>query len=146
MILGMIHERNKEIDKAKAKYEEVLKLNPKFGPAANNLAYILGEEGANLDQALSYAQTAREQQPNDPSVADTLGWIYYKKNAYLKASSLLKEAVEKSPNNPIIHYHYALAQQKNGDLAGAKKSLQASLKLSETFPGAEDAKKILNEL
>jgi tetratricopeptide (TPR) repeat protein len=146
MILGMIHERKKEVDKAKAKYEEVLKLNPKFGPAANNLAYILGEEGTNLDQALSYAQTAREQQPNDPSVADTLGWIYYKKNAYLKASSLLKEAVEKSPNNPIIHYHYALAQQKNGDLAGAKKSLQASLKLSETFPGAEDAKKILKEL
>ena len=97
MILGMIHERKKEVDKAKAKYEEVLKINPKFGPAANNLAYILGEEGTNLDQALSYAQTAREQQPNDPSVADTLGWIYYKKNAYLKASSLLKEAVEKSP-------------------------------------------------
>jgi tetratricopeptide (TPR) repeat protein len=146
MILGMIHERKKEVDKAKAKYEEVLKLNPKFGPAANNLAYILGEEGTNLDQALSYAQTAREQQPNDPSVADTLGWIYYKKNAYLKASSLLKEAVEKSPNNPIIHYHYGLTQQKNGDLAGAKKSLQASLKLSETFPGAEEAKKILKEL
>ena len=146
MILGMIHERKKEIDKAKAKYEEVLKLNPKFGPAANNLAYILGEEGTNLDQALTYAQTAREQQPNDPSVADTLGWIYYKKNAYLKASSLLKEAVEKSPNNPVIHYHYGLTQQKNGDLAGAKKSLQTSLKLSETFPGAEDAKKTLKEL
>lgn len=146
MILGMIHERKKELDKAKAKYEEVLKINPKFGPAANNLAYLLGEEGTNLDEALTYAQTAREQQPNDPSVADTLGWIYYKKNAYLKASSLLKEAVEKAPNNPILHYHYGMAQQKNGDLAGAKKSLQASLKLSESFPGAEDAKKTLKEL
>lgn len=146
MILGMMHERKKEYDKAKGKYEEVLKLNPKFGPAANNLAWLLSEEGTNLDQALTYAQTAREQQPNDPSVADTLGWIYYKKNAYLKASSLLKEAVEKAPNNPIMHYHYGLAQQKNGDLAGAKKSLQTSLKLSDSFPGAEDAKKILKEL
>jgi tetratricopeptide (TPR) repeat protein len=96
--------------------------------------------------ALQLAQTAKSQLPSRHEVDDTLGWIYYKKNAYLKAGSLLKEAAEKSPNNPIIHYHYALAQQKNGDVAGAKKSLQASLKLSETFPGAEDAKKILKEL
>ena len=146
MVLGMVHERKKEYAQAKAKYEEALKLDPKFGPAANNLAWLLSEEGANLDQALAYAQTAREQQPNDPSVADTLGWIYYKKNAYLKASSLLKEAAEKAPNNPVIHYHYGLTQQKNGDLAGAKKSLQTSLKLSDSFVGAEDAKKILKEL
>jgi len=146
MVLGMVYERKKEYAQAKAKYEEALKLDPKFGPAANNLAWLLSEEGANLDQALAYAQTAREQQPNDPSVADTLGWIYYKKNAYLKASSLLKEAAEKAPNNPVIHYHYGLTQQKNGDLAGAKKSLQTSLKLSDSFVGAEDAKKILKEL
>ena len=55
----------------------------------------MGEQGGNLDVALNYAQTAREQQPNDPSIADTLGWLYYKKNAYILANSLLKEAVEK---------------------------------------------------
>jgi len=146
MILGMIHEQRKEYDKAKARYEQALKINPKFGPAANNLAWILNEENGNLDLALSYAQTAREQLPNDPNIADTLGWIYYKKNAFLKATSLLKEAAEKLPDNPVVHYHYGLAQQKNGDLAGAKKSLQTSLKLSQTFPGAEEAKKLLNEL
>ena len=68
MVLGMVYERKKEYAQAKAKYEEALKLDPKFGPAANNLAWLLSEEGANLDQALAYAQTAREQQPNDPSV------------------------------------------------------------------------------
>lgn len=146
MILGMIHEQKKEYDKAKARYEEVLKLNPKFGPAANNLAWILNEEGTNLDLALQYAQTAREQQPNDPNVADTLGWIYYKKNAFLKASSLLKEAAEKLPNNALVLYHYGLAQHKNGDNVGAKKSLQASLKLSDKFPGADEAKQLLKEL
>ena len=56
---------------------------------------------------------------------------------------LLKEAVEKLPNEPVVHFHYGLAQQKNGDQVGAKKSLQTALKLSQTFDGSEEAKKTL---
>ena len=59
---------------------------------------------------------------------------------------MLKEAVDKLPDNPIIQYHYGLAQQKNGDVAGAKKSLRTSLKLSPNFPGADEARKLLKEL
>jgi len=146
VVLGMIHEQRKEYEKAKGRYEEALKIDPKFAPAANNLAWILSEQGGDIDAALSYAQTAREQRPEDSHIADTLGWIYYKKNAYLKAVTLLKEAAEKLSDNPIVQYHYGLAQQKNGDVAGAKKSLQASLKLSQTFSGANEARRILKEL
>jgi hypothetical protein len=59
---------------------------------------------------------------------------------------LLKEAAEKLPDNPVVQYHYGMAQHKNGDKAGAKKSLQTSLKLSQSFPGVEEAKKVLKEL
>ncbi len=79
-LLGMIHEGLKEYDKAKTRYEQALKINPKFGPAANNLAWLYAEQGGNIDTALGLAQTAREQLPQDPNVADTLGWVYYKKN------------------------------------------------------------------
>ena len=101
------------------------------------------DQGGNLDMALSYAQTAREQSPDEPHIADTLGWVYYKKNAYLLAVSLLKEAAEKLPNEPVVHFHYGMAQQKTGDSAGAKKSLQPALKLSQTFAGSEEARKTL---
>ena len=110
------------------------------------MAWILSEQGGNIDVALNYAQAAREQQPEEPNIADTLGWIYYKKNAYLRAATLLKEAAEKLPDNPIVQYHYGLAQRKNGDVAGAKKSLRASLKISPSFPGADEARKVLKEL
>jgi tetratricopeptide (TPR) repeat protein len=146
MLLGIIHESRKEYGKAQARYEQALKLNPKFVPAANNLAWILVEQGGNLDVALSYAQTAREQGPDDPHIADTLGWVYYKKNAYLLAISLLKEAAEKMPNEPVAHYHLGMAQSKNGDAASAKKSLQSALKLSQSFPGSEEARKTLEGL
>jgi tetratricopeptide (TPR) repeat protein len=146
MQLGMIHERRKAYDKAQAQYEFILRLNPKFAPAANNLAWLIAEQGGNLDVALSYAQTAREQKPDDPYVADTLAWVYYKKNVNLLALNLLKEAVEKLPNDPVIHFHYGMVQLKNGDSASAKKSLQKALKLSESFPGSAEAQKTLSSL
>jgi predicted Zn-dependent protease len=89
--------------------------------------------------ALEHALMAYEQLQNDPRIADTLVWIYFKKSAYLKAAGLLKEAAEKMPDNPTVLYHYGMALHKNGDLAAAKKTLQASLKLKSDFPGAVEA-------
>ena len=146
MMLGIIHEGRKEYDKATARYEHILKLTPRFAPAANNLAWVIAEQGGNLDVALTHAQTAREQRPEDPHVADTLGWVYYKKNASLLAVSLLKEAADKLPNEPLVHYHLGMAQAKNGDAAAAKHSLQTALKLNHQFTGAEDAKKTIEGL
>ena len=146
MMLGIIHEGRKDYDKAKERYDQILKLNPRFAPAANNLAWLIAEQGGNLDVALSHAQTAREQRPEDPNIADTLGWIYYKKNASLLAVGLLKEAADKLPNEPLVHYHLGMAQAKNGDAAAAKHSLQTALKLNHQFTGAEDAKKTIEGL
>jgi tetratricopeptide (TPR) repeat protein len=145
-VLGTVHEGLKEYDKAKARYEQALKINPKFGPAANNLAWLYAEQGGNIDTALGLAQIAREQLPQDAHVADTLGWVYYKKTAYLRAISFLKEAAEKVPDNPTIQYHLGMAYYKNGDKAAAKKTLEVSLKLSGNYSGSEEAKKVLQQL
>ena len=120
MMLGIIHDGRNDYEKAQAHYETILRLAPRFAPAANNLAWILVEHGGNLDVALSHAQMAREQQPNDLHIADTLGWVYYKKNANLLAMSLLKEAVGKLPLEPDIHFHYGMAQQKMAIVRGQK--------------------------
>jgi tetratricopeptide (TPR) repeat protein len=145
MLLAIIYQQQNQYDKSKAEYEQVLALNPKFAPAANNLAWMLMEHGENIDQALAYAQTAREQSTDDPHIADTLGWIYYQKNVHLKALSLLKEAAEKLPSDPIVQYHYGMAQHKNGNPEAAKKTLAASLKLSSTYPGSDEARKVLSQ-
>jgi len=146
MMLGIIHESRKEHGKAQARYEAILKLNPRFVPAANNLAWLLAEHGGNLDVALAHAQTAREGNPDDPHVADTLGWVYYKKNAFLLAVSLLKEAVEKLPNDPEVQFHYGMAQAKNNNPGEAKKALKMALKLDANFTGSEEARKALEGL
>ena len=146
MMLGIIHEGRNEYEKARERYEHILKGNPHFAPAANNLAWLMAEQGDNLDVALAHAQRAREQRPEDPNVADTLGWIYYKKSTYLLAVNLLKEAADKLSNEPLVHYHLGMTQAKNGNGAEAKHSLQKALKLSLNFHGADEAKKMIEGL
>ena len=50
--------------------------------AANNLAYLMLENGENVDVALTMAQTARRAMPDSPNSADTLAWAYYYKGTY----------------------------------------------------------------
>jgi tetratricopeptide (TPR) repeat protein len=145
-MLGVVHEGLKEYEKAKGRYEQALRINPTFAPAANNLAILYADRGGDIDKALSLAQTAREQLPQDPLVADTLGWLYYKKNVNRYAVSLLKEAAVKASDNAIIQYHLGLAYHKSGDKELAKQALQVSLKLNPSHPGADEARKLLREL
>ena len=146
VLLGMLYEGKKDVENAIAQYRAALKLHPKLAPAANNLAWILSERGTDLDVALGYAQTARQERPDDPNIADTLGWIYYKKNAYLMAVEFLKEASEKLSRHPVVQFHYGMALYRKGDAASAKKTLETSLKLNPNYEGAEEAKKALADL
>jgi len=146
MMLGMIAEQRKDVQEAQMHYRKILEVQPTFSPAANNLAWLMAEHGGNLDEALSLAKNARAQQSTNPFIADTLGWIYYKKNAYVKALSLLQDAAEKLPENPVVQYHFGMAQFEKGDRVKAKKALEGAFQLSPSFPGSEEAKAILDAL
>jgi Flp pilus assembly protein TadD len=146
LFLGMAYEAQKRDDEAIAEYERALELAPRFAPAANNLAYLYAERGKNIDVALSLAQTAMEQLPNDPGVADTLGWIYYKKGIYQKAIGLLRDSAEKLPENASVRYHLGMAYYRNGDRDNAKRELTKGLRLDAAAPWASEAKHTLAEL
>jgi tetratricopeptide (TPR) repeat protein len=146
MGLGMIYDIQKKYDKAKEYYQKILKINSKFAPAANNLAYLYAERGENIDEALTLAQGAKEQVSDDPHISDTLGWVYYKKNVFSRAIVYLKEANEKIPNNPVIRYHLGMAYYKNGDNDLAKSELIKALEQDPKFPGSEEAKDTLTKI
>jgi tetratricopeptide (TPR) repeat protein len=146
MLLGMLYDLQNKPPQAMAYYEKALALNPRFAPAANNLAWNYAEHGGNIDRALSLAQTAREQLPHDPSIADTLGWLYYKKDRYRQALPLFKESAEKLTDNPVVHYHLGMAYYKIGDTNLAKGALQRALQLRRDFPGAEEAQQVLAQI
>jgi len=115
-------------DKARPLYEQILKIQPDHPIALNNLAYMLAETGADLDQALTMAQRAKQKLPQDSNVADTLGWIYIKKNLSDSAISIFKELIRVEPDRSTYHYHLAMALAQKGDKSSAKKELELALR------------------
>jgi tetratricopeptide (TPR) repeat protein len=145
-LLGMLHEQQRDNPRAMARYEEALQINPNFAPAANNLAWILLDQVGDTDRALSYAETAWKAVPTDPHIADTLGWVYFNRQTYPKAVSLLKEAAQALPDNPTVLYHYGMAQYWNDNNSEAKKILTKFLTLNPNGPDAHKARQVLGAL
>ena len=145
-LLGMVLNSEGKIDEANKEYRKVLALSPKHPLAANNLAANLADCGGNLDEALKFAQIAREAAPEDPNVGDTLGWVYYKKGLFDTAYPLIADAAGKLKNNASIRYHHGMVLSKKGKKKEAAAELKAALSLDPKFPGADEAKKTLEGL
>jgi Flp pilus assembly protein TadD len=146
MLLGVIFDNQKRFDQSEKHYRAALDINPEFAPAANNVAFLLAEQNKNLNEALNLAQMAKEKMPDDPSVMDTLGWVYYRKGIYDMAIGEFADALKKMPENPEIIYHLGMAYYQKGDKERAKKEMQRALNISDTFRGAEEAKRVFAEL
>jgi len=114
--------------------------------ASNNLAYVMLQQGGNLDVAFAMAQTARRQLPDNPNSADTLGWAFYHKHVYTSAINLFKEAVKKEPDNALFNYHLGLAYARSGQAALARQQLDRVVKIKPDFPKIEELRQALAEI
>ena len=146
MLSGIVHELKGDIPKAREAYEQAVALNPRFAPAANNLAWIYSEHGGDQDKALQLAQIAKEQAPEDPRISDTLGWLLYKRGVHQRALGLLKESATKLPDNPQVQYHLGMAYRQAGEKDNARKALQLAVASPEVFAGKDEARRILTEI
>jgi tetratricopeptide (TPR) repeat protein len=137
--------RNRSAEAAEA-YRQILALNPTFVPALNNLACLSLESPAMREQAYEWARQARSLEPRDPRVADTLGWILYLKGDYQWALTLLQEALESLGAEPEVQYHVGLCQAALGNEDKARAACAKALELAGDFPGAREAKALLDIL
>jgi tetratricopeptide (TPR) repeat protein len=145
-MIGIIHQLEGNLPKAEEYFAKALAVDDKAAVAANNLAWLYAERGEKLDIALQLAQTAVAGMPDSPEVADTLGWVYYKKAMPDLAVQPLTRAAESDPKNPTHHYHLGLALAKAGDVNRARQCLRRALELKPDFEGSADAKATLTAL
>jgi tetratricopeptide (TPR) repeat protein len=117
--------RKKEANDA---YNKVLGINPENVIALNNLAFLNAQTGANLDQAMTFAERAKKKYPNNPDIADTLGFIYFQKNLNPEALRIFRQGVQDQPKNATFHLHLAMALLKQGDKQGAREEAGKALK------------------
>jgi tetratricopeptide (TPR) repeat protein len=143
---GTMEELRGRPQRAEDAYRRALQVDPNYGPAANNLAYLMLENKESTDEALILARIARQKLPDSPSAADTLAWIYYKKGLYAVAENLLQEAVNKAPDNATYHYHIGMVYQKEKNRPASKRHLQRALQINPNLPDAEKIRETLNEM
>jgi tetratricopeptide (TPR) repeat protein len=145
-MLGTILTQQNRTADARKHFERALEIDPHTAVAANDLAWDYANNGGNLDLALQFAQTAKAALPNNSSVSDTLGWVYYKKGLSSLAISTFQQAAAQDPSNANIRYHLGLAFVQQGNKVEARKALEEALRLKPSFPSADDAKRTLATL
>ena len=151
LLMGSVYEKRNDLNNAKVVYQKALDLKPDDPAASNNLAYVLLETNSNPDLALQLAQTARREDPEQPTFADTLGWALYQKGVYDSAINMFKEAIRldekyKQPDNATYHYHLGLAYARASQPVLAKQHLERVLKINPNYSDAADVKKELAQL
>jgi tetratricopeptide (TPR) repeat protein len=140
LLLGMLKEADeKTIPDAMQHYERAIELNPELAAAKNNLAYWIAERGGDLDRALDLAQEAKAELSKNPrtnpAAADTLGWVFFKKDLPETAVNYLREAVggfDPSVDSdrrtlPLVRHHLALALAASGESAEAASEWKQAL-------------------
>ena len=136
-MVGMLLEAQGKREEARKSYEVTVKGTENAPFAANNLAFIYAEQGTNLDVALQLATSAKQGLPDDPSVDDTLGWVYYKKDMASLALRPLQDSLRRRPDVPEVLYHLGMTYAKLGDKPKARETLARALKLNPKVGGGE---------
>lgn len=129
-LMALLNEGSGDHKGAIESYRAVLGIDSSNLFALNNLAYGLATEKP--QEALRFGQRAAEIAPDNPTVEDTLGWVYFRMGLYNSALGYLKSAYAKQPT-PGHQYHLAMCYLKSGNREQGTKNLSAAVQKDPTL-------------
>jgi len=141
-LLGTFYEQDGQKELAEIQYAHILKMDPGFWAAANNLAFMYAStsDEQKLQKALELALIAAKS--NHPLALDTLGWVHYRLGNLDMALEKLDLARQGDPKNMEIAYHLAVVMAETGDRAGALGVLEQAM----SSPGVDGVSARMLEL
>jgi tetratricopeptide (TPR) repeat protein len=140
--LAQIEEKQADPQGAIAEYRRVIAADSTNVRALNNLAWLLADTAGHADEALRFAQRAKELSPDDATVDDTLGWTLYRNGLYTLAIEPL-EAANSRESTPGRICHLAMAYFKTGAVDRARLALRRAEKLAPESPELRQAQELL---
>ncbi len=123
-------------------YRAAIALDPENATAINNLAYLLAEQGQDLDEAWRLAEEAVDLSDGDPEILDTAGWVQWKRKQIDSAVGLFAQALTKDTGNAEYRGHLVLALERRQDSAAG----QARALLSDSPGNPEKTREALRVL
>jgi tetratricopeptide (TPR) repeat protein len=147
-MLAQLNQSQGNFKDAKKVYVYIMERDPKNVLAANNLAWILADSGSptDLTEALRLAQIAKEKFPEDPRIADTLGYVYLKKGLVQNSLGQFQLALEKMPKEPTINSHMAMALVQLSRKPEARRYAEAALGSKAPFAERDQTQDLLRKI
>jgi tetratricopeptide (TPR) repeat protein len=119
---GLAYAEAGKIDQSVADFRKVLELKPGDVEASNALGYTLADNDRDLGEAQNLIGAARSARPDDPSVADSWGWLKFRQGQLDQAESTLRSAWLKR-KDADIGVHLAEVLWNRGEHDEARKVL-----------------------
>jgi predicted Zn-dependent protease len=131
---------------SEAALSDVLRLDPSFAVANNDLAYTWAEQDKNLGEAEQMARKALTAEPDNLSFLDSMGWVLYKRGRFHEALCELQRAAALA--DPVVLDHLGDTLYRLGEQArAAAQWSQAAEKLGPAQDdGRDDLKKLRERL
>lgn len=118
---------------ATAKYEQILKLAPRLGPAYNNLGMLYFKQGRYQD-AVTVLERGLKVDPAMGSASALLGLSFYQMREYAKARPRLEAALASNPNDNNAEFLLVNDLTKLGDFQAAVTHLEQLAKREPRNP------------
>jgi tetratricopeptide (TPR) repeat protein len=89
---GLAYAEMGKIDSAVGDFHRLLQIKPNDIDASNALGFTLADANRDLPEAEKLISTARAAKPDDPSIADSWGWLQYRLGHLDQAAEVLRAA------------------------------------------------------
>lgn len=96
---------------------------------ANNLGYLLAEQGQDLLRAEQLVRQALRSDPQNGAYLDSLGWVFFQRSDFEAALHWLVEAVNQRPDDPAVLEHLGRTLHRLGEPKKALDILHRALSL-----------------
>jgi tetratricopeptide (TPR) repeat protein len=122
-----------KLEIAERDMRRILKNDPENTRTLNALGYTLADRTNRYEEALIYINKAYEQEPNDPAIIDSLGWVHYRLGNLDEARSFLQQAWDMTGNSEI-GAHLGEVMWAQGDRENARRIWEVSLEAEPDNP------------
>lgn len=131
--LSMLEEHDGHYDNMETLLRKVIDLRPGQAIGYNALGYSLADRNIRLQEAQELLEKAVSLAPDDPYIADSLGWVKYRRGDLPAATDILRKAWAAAPQAEIgAHLGEVLWQSGKQDDARKVWTEAAKLDINDT--------------
>lgn len=117
---AMVEERLGRLDLLERDLRRIIELDPDNAQALNALGYTLADQTKRYKEAYGYIKKALAQEPDDPAVMDSMGWVLYRMGRLKESRDYLQRAFNQT-KDPEIGAHLGEVLWKLGHKDDARK-------------------------